>query len=159
MQSFVAGAANTMYADMVARADGDPITAGTVAFYLIADTGTNAGKWFKTSDDSWSAVEASAGAGTHKADGHWYCSIDAAAWSQGVRYTMYAKESGDLHIPYSEEVIDVTHSLQDVLGCVGGKKVVNAAGTEVQIYDRAGSLLVTLVRTGTGPYTWTPTWS
>jgi hypothetical protein len=159
MQSFVPGAANTVHADMVARADGTPIIAGTVNVYLIALTGDNAGKWFKTSDDSWSAVEASAGTATHKADAHWTGSIDAAAWIQGVRYLLYAKESGDLHVPYSEEVIDVNHTLQDMLGCVGGKKIVNAAGTQVQIYDRAGALFVTLDRTGSGPYTWTPTWA
>jgi hypothetical protein len=42
---------------------------------------------------------------------------------------------------------------------VGTKKIINAAGTQVQIYDAAGVLLVTLDRTGSGPYTWTPTWA
>lgn len=111
MQTFIAGTANTLYTDMVAKLDGEPITSGTVTFYLIAVTGSNAGKWFKTSGDSWSAVEAAAGSGTHKADGHWYCSIDSAAWTSGVRYEMYAKESGDLHIPYSEEINEMVTSV------------------------------------------------
>ena len=104
MQTFKSGQSNTLYADLVAKADGEPIVAGTVTFYLIAISGANAGKWFKTSDDSWSATEQAAGTGTHKADGHWSCSIDAAAWTTGVVYVLYAKESGDLHIAYSEEV-------------------------------------------------------
>lgn len=104
MQSFIAGTANTLTADIVARADGTPITSGTVTFYLMAQTGANAGKWFQTSDDSWQATEQSAGTGTHKSDGHWSCSIDAAAWTTGIRYYFYAKESGNLHIPYGEEI-------------------------------------------------------
>jgi len=106
MQSFTAGIANTVFADMVARASGAPIVAGTINFYLIAKSGANADKWFQTSDDTWSATEAVAAAGTHKADGHWTASIDQAAWTAGVRYQLYAKESGNLHIPYSEEVME-----------------------------------------------------
>jgi len=114
MQSFTAASANTLHIDMVAKADGEPITAGTVNVYLVALTGDNAGKWFKTSDDSWSAVEAPAAAATHKANGHWTASVDAAAWIAGVRYFIYAKESGDLHIPYSEEIIDINDALQGI---------------------------------------------
>ena len=106
MQSYTVSIANTVAADMVAKADGTPITTGTVTFYLIAKTGANAGKWFQTSDDSWQVAEAAAGAGSHTSDGHWTCSIDAAAWLADTRYSLYAKESGDLHIPYSEEVCD-----------------------------------------------------
>jgi len=89
---------------VVARASGDPITAGTVNFYLIADSGTNVGKWFKTSDNSWDAAEQVAGAGTHKADGTWQSSIDAEAWIDQASYTLYAKESGDLHVPLNAKV-------------------------------------------------------
>jgi len=104
MQSFVAATANTVTADLVARADGTPITVGTVAAYLRALSGANAGKWFRSADSSWQAGESSAGAMSHVADGHWTCDIAAAAWITGVRYLLYAKESGDLHIPVSEEV-------------------------------------------------------
>jgi len=104
MQTFRAGAANTVYANLVAKADGEPIVAGTVTFYLIAKNGSNAGKWFKTSDDSWSATEAAAGTGAHKSRGKWSCSIDAVAWISGVTYELDANESGNLNIPYSEEV-------------------------------------------------------
>jgi len=109
MQAVIPGQANSVKADMVKRSDGSPITTGTVTFYVIALTGSNAGKWFKTADDTWADTEQPAGTVTaeegHKADGHWLCPIDAAAWAYGVLYLMYAKESGDLHIPYSEQVV------------------------------------------------------
>lgn len=104
MQSFTAAQSNTMYADMVAKANGDPITSGTVNFYLMALTGANVGKWYNASGGTWSATEAIAGTGTHQADGHWTASIPAGAWVTGVRYNLYAKESGNLHIACSEEV-------------------------------------------------------
>lgn len=118
MQSFIAGTANTLTADIVARADGTPITSGTVTFYLMAQTGANAGKWFQTSDDSWQATEQSAGTGTHKSDGHWSCSIDAAAWTTGIRYYFYAKESGNLHIPYGEEIHEAIATADKLKGYV-----------------------------------------
>lgn len=107
MQTFTAGQANTITADVVARADGTPIVAGTVTGYLRALSSTNAAKWFRASDSSWQAGESSAGAMSHGADGHWTVSIVAAAWTAGVRYVAYAKESGDLHISVSEEVVDL----------------------------------------------------
>ena len=96
---------NKVTLPLVARADGSPITAGAVNFYLIDDDGPNAGKWFRGSDDSWQASEAIAGAGTHKADGHWQRTIEAVAWKNMTSYTLYAKESGDLHIPISTKVL------------------------------------------------------
>lgn len=137
MQSFSAAVANTVSADLVARADGTPILAGTVTFYLIALTGTNAGKWFKTSDDSWSAVEAEAGAGAHVADGHWTCSIDAAAWAVGVRYMLYAKESGNLHIPVSDTV--ETAQTGDSYASIGTLiTTVGAAGVGLSAIPKTG---------------------
>jgi hypothetical protein len=87
----------------VSRADGTPIVAGTVNFYLIAITGTNAGKWFRGSDSSWQAAEAIAGAMAHRSDGHWYVSLAAAAWIDGVEYEEYGKESGNLHVPIATQ--------------------------------------------------------
>jgi len=105
MQLAIAGQSNTVYYDLVAKASGSPITSGTVNFYLIAKSGSNAGKWFRSSDSSWQSAESSAGSAAHKSDGHWYVSIASAAWTTGVLYQLYAKESGNLHIPYSEDVI------------------------------------------------------
>ena len=107
MQRFKAGQANRMDLDVIAKASGNPITAGTVNFYLRAKSGSNAGKWFRGSDSSWQSSESIAGAATHVVDGHWSLSIASAAWATGVRYSLYAKESGDLHVAYAEEVIEV----------------------------------------------------
>jgi len=109
-QSFVAGIANTMHADMVAKASGDAIVAGTVTAYLKALTGANAGKYFRASDSSWQASQSSAGEMTYKEEASWEVSIASAAWTAGVRYKFQAAESGTLHIPYSDEVIDANSS-------------------------------------------------
>jgi len=87
----------------------------------------------------------------------------AAGFEVGKCYTIYISAQvnsilGTMHHTfrvgraYSDDV-------QALLGCAGGKKVVSADGLTVELYDRAGVLLVTLVRSGAGPYTWTPTWA
>jgi len=50
--------------------------------------------------------------------------------------------------------------LSKVLGAVAGKKVINAEGTQVLIYNESNVLMSTLNRSGDdpGPYTWTPSW-
>lgn len=83
---------------VVARADGSPITSGTVNYYLKALSGGNAGKWWRDSDQTWQASE-TANAMTHAADGHWTRALAATPWTSGVEYLEYVKESGDLHIP------------------------------------------------------------
>ena len=110
MQAFKAGQANTIYADMVAKLDGEPITSGTVTFYLLALSGSNNGKWWSAATATWSATEVSAGAGTYKSKQKWLCSIAAGAWASGVRYQLDAHESGSLNIPYSEQVTDILTS-------------------------------------------------
>ena len=85
----------------VARANGDPITTGTVNYYLKCKSGANAGKWWRNSDQSWQASE-TANAMTHDADGHWDILLTAGAagpFVAGVRYREYVKESGSLHVP------------------------------------------------------------
>lgn len=105
MQAVIAGQSNIVCYDVTARATGNPITTGTVTFYLLAITGTNAGKWFRASDSSWQISESSAGAGIYVAAAQWQCTIAAAAWEYGVSYFIYAKESEDLNIIYTEQVI------------------------------------------------------
>jgi len=90
--------------DIIAKANGDPITSGTVNFYLLAITGTNAGKWFRGSDNSWQSSEAIADAASYKAGSLWQLSIVSAAWISGVIYNLYAKESGNLNIIYSDVI-------------------------------------------------------
>ena len=100
------GQANVLEANVVARADGSPITAGTINFYLIAKDGTNAGKWFDGA--AWQSSEtALSGTPAHKADGHWFLSVASDAWSSETAYTFYWKESGDLHIPCSVDIVCV----------------------------------------------------
>jgi len=106
MNTFKASQSNTVYHDIVALATGLAITSGTVTFYLIAADGDNAGKWFRASDSSWQAAEASAGAASYKGGVAWSLAIAAAAWISGVRYILYAKESGDLAVVYSEDYED-----------------------------------------------------
>jgi len=112
MQNVLAGQANTVFADMVAKADGTPVTTGTVNFYLICLTGTNANKWWKADGGSWEAAEAIAKVVAHDAgsgegslgDGQWAASIAAGAWTTNTRCRIYAVETGDLNLVAGEEV-------------------------------------------------------
>lgn len=104
MQEVYSGQANLLSLPVAAKASAGPITSGTVNFYLVPDSGTNAGKWFRGSDTSWQAAEAIAGAATHKADGHWQLSVPSGAWTAGISYLLYPKEDGDLHIPIDDVV-------------------------------------------------------
>jgi hypothetical protein len=86
---------------VVARLDGSPITTGTVSYYLKCKSGSNAGKWWRNSDQSWQASE-TANTMSHDADGHFDILLTAGAagpFVAGVRYREYVKESGDLHVP------------------------------------------------------------
>jgi len=117
MQYFTTGQANIVVADLVSKT-GDAIIAGTVNFYLVAVTGANAGKWFRASDSSWQAAEASAGSATYKGGSQWQLSIVTEAWTAGVHYSLYTKESGDLNIPYSDIIIaddaDILETIKDI---------------------------------------------
>ena len=115
MQTALTGQINIVSLPVVAKASGSPIISGTVNFYLIDKDGTNADKWYRGSDTSWQAAEAIAGAATHRADGHWYLSLPSAVWERNVRYRLYAKESGDLHIPVGEDVLGKIESLDVIL--------------------------------------------
>lgn len=105
MRTVYAGITNLVTLDLVAKASGNPITAGTVNFYLIANSGANIGKWYLGSGPTWEASASIAGAATHKDDGHWQLSLASAVWTRDVTYTLYAKESGSLHIAASEDVV------------------------------------------------------
>lgn len=104
MQIAFPGQANILFLPLCAKADGSPITAGTVNFYLQALTGANAGKWYRDADDSWQAVEAICGAGTHIGRGHWKVSVSTDAWVDEIQYILYAWEDGDLSIPVDAPV-------------------------------------------------------
>ena len=101
MLTVVAGQANTVTHDLVAKATGDAITSGVVTFYLWATSGANAGKWWRGSDGTWQADRSSAGAGVYVADAEWSCEIAAAAWGENTDYSFTARESGGLDITHS----------------------------------------------------------
>ena len=115
MQTTLTGQANILGLPIVAKASGNPITSGTVNFYLVDKDGDNAGKWYRGSDQSWQAAEAIAGAATHRVDGHWYLSFPSAVWARNIRYRLYAKEDGDLHIPVGEDVLGKIEDLDRIL--------------------------------------------
>jgi hypothetical protein len=109
----------------VARADGSPIIAGTVNYYLKCKSGVNAGKWWRNSDQSWQAAEA-ANAMTHDADGHWDILLTVGAagpFAAGVRYLEYVKESGNLHVPDGRLLV-----CDAAPGTTGGLLVVGTSG-------------------------------
>jgi hypothetical protein len=89
--------------NLVQIVDNQPLTSGTVSFYLHALSGSNADKWWNGT--AWVADEAAAGAGTHKVRGLWTCSIAAGAWEYGVLYEEYAMDSEGGCIFYSEQVV------------------------------------------------------
>jgi len=114
MAEVLVGQTNVVSLPLVAKADGTPITAGMVNFYLLAKDGDNAGKWYRGADTSWQAAEAIAGAATHRSDGHWYLSLPTAVWTKDVAYLLYAKEDGDLHIPVGENILPRSTVVDDV---------------------------------------------
>ena len=98
--------ANIVSADLLDVA-GDPITGGTVNFYLVAMTGTNAGKWYTLGESpaAWSATPVPAAIGAHLAEGHWTATIAAGAWVEGIRYLKYAREEDGDDVSVSEEAL------------------------------------------------------
>lgn len=92
---------NVLTLPIVAKASGNPITTGTVNFYL---KDLDAGKWFRGSDSSWQSSEAIAGVASHTSDGHWSLSISSDAWIDQHKYLLYGKESGNLHIPVETSI-------------------------------------------------------
>lgn len=115
MQTALMGQINVLTLPVVAKASGDPITSGTVNFYLIDKDGPNAGKWYRGSDASWQVAESVAGVAAHRSDGHWFLSFPSAMWTRNIRYRLYAKEDGDLHIPVGEDVLGKIEDLDVIL--------------------------------------------
>jgi len=107
MQSFIPGQANIITVDLINRSTGEPITAGTVIFYLKSLAGSQTGKWFRGSDNTWQAAEAGVGAASHESRGHWTCEIPASAWIANTRYEVYAVENTDIQIYFREDVVEL----------------------------------------------------
>ena len=146
----IPGQTNTRTLDVIARADGSPITAGTVNYYLVAKTGANAGKWFKHSDQTWNVAETVCIAMTHRADGHWYAdSVHADAWADGIEYEEYAKESGDLHVPLGDDFRCESLAFTDPSGRIDAAISSRAAtGAEMDLVDAPNATAVTAIQNG-----------
>ena len=151
MQQVTPGQANVVTYGVLNKTTVSPITTGTVVFYLRCKTGTNADKWWKGADGTWSATAVSAevtgSPPTHTDSGIWKLSIASGAWTAGARYDLYAIESGNLNIIVPEEVLcetpvtgtgayRITITVQDSSGdALQGARVAasaDAAGENVQ---------------------------
>ena len=137
MQTVLVGQANIVSLPIVAKASGNPIITGTVNFYLVAKDGTNAGKWYRGSDTSWQVAESIAGVATHTADGHWYLSLPSAVWTRNISYTLYAKESGDLHISVQEHIFAKIENLDAILKawCAGNWRTKSGETAVYELLD------------------------
>jgi len=89
---------------VVGRSDGNPITAGTVNYYLKAKSGDNAGKWWQDSDQTWQDTEV-ANTMTHEADGHWEIELTSSPFIDEERYLEYVKEASNRHVPDSRHLV------------------------------------------------------
>ncbi len=155
MQIVYTSQTNVIALPIVAKASGNPITAGTVNFYLRALTGANAGKWYRGSDQSWQAAESIAGAATHAADGHWELSLASAVWTKDVAYLAYAKESGNLHIPVEKDVLCWSELTKKMVAWDFGKwrDKSGAAGTiEILDPDDGSTPVIEIVPDRDSPY-------
>ncbi len=141
MQEVLAGQSNILGMPLVAKASGNPIVSGTVNFYLVANDGANAGKWYRGADTSWQAAEAIAGVATHRADGHWYRSLPSGVWTRNVAYTAYARESGNLHIPVEDHVLCIIQDLDVILKawCTGKWQMKSGETDIYEVLDEDGS--------------------
>ena len=156
MQIALTGQANILELPIVAKALGNPITSGTVNFYLVDKDGPNAGKWYRGSDQTWQASESIAGAATHRADGHWYLSFPSAVWTRNIRYRLYAKESEDLHISVGDDVLGKIENLDRILKAwaVGDWRLKSGKTDVYELLDAddGSTVIVEMTLSQTTPY-------
>jgi len=103
MRTVIPGQANPLIHAMVRGSDSQPLTVGTVYFYVLATTGTHAWQWWDGT--GWTATETPAGVGTHVSQGLWKCPVAAEAWTPGVAYEVYAVDAGHQCVVYSEQMV------------------------------------------------------
>ncbi len=137
---------------------GNPITTGTVNYYLIALDGDNAGKWL-TKDGNWSASEAAYGStGTPSyADakgtaGVWEQSVIAAGWIDGVTYREYWMDTlGYVGNAPGETVYcgETGDSAADVVTALGTGSTLTALATANALATVDGNVDAILADTGT----------
>jgi hypothetical protein len=145
MQTVFAGQANIVSLPIV-KTDASPITTGTVNFYLKDKDGSNAGKWFRGSDESWQVALSIAGQASHDEDGHWSRSIPQSAWEYGTRYRLIGKESGNLHIPVGDDIIVRTRNLDRILNAwmIGIWRIKSGSSDTYELLDPDDGVTVIL---------------
>ena len=143
MQAVTYGQANTLYGDLVNKTTGSAIVTGTTTFYLVVTNGANAGKWWKASDETWSATEVSAGTGTYVGGSMWSVSVALDAWESNGTYRVYLKEAADTYRPYTDDVVCTTGASAFIGSAPGVLDVCNmaisiiggAAAAQVEMLD------------------------
>lgn len=124
-----AGSTTARAFTLIDKSSGSPITSGTVNLYIKNISGSNAGKWWRDSDQTWQATE-TANAMTHQADGHWTRTLASSPWANGDVTLEYAKESGDLHVPVSRLLqVEYTPSADSSRGSAIGSSALNSVAT------------------------------
>jgi len=105
MQQAIPGQANTVRCDVVHKTTAEPITSGQVTAYLRCSEGAQAGKYWDAAGEVWSDSEVSAGAMAYQGGASWEVQIAAGAWLPGASYDLYAVESGNLNLLYTEYIV------------------------------------------------------
>lgn len=70
----------------------------TASLYLQARDGSNAGKWYRGSDQTWQVAESIASVLAHKGRGRWWASLPEAVWEAGAAYEAYGIPSSGTFI-------------------------------------------------------------
>jgi hypothetical protein len=154
MQKVYANQANEVALAMVAKSNGDPITTGTVNFYLKDKDGPNAGKWYRGSDTSWQAAVSVAGVASHDYNGHWKLSLPQAVWTYGVRYRLIGRETGDLHVANGDDLIVAALDLDRIVKswCAGNWRLKSGSTYELLDADDGVTVILEMTLSQTTPY-------
>ena len=146
MLTALMGQTNILELPLVAKASGNAIVGGTVNFYLVDKDGPNAGKYYRGSDQSWQVAESIAGVASHRNDGHWYHPFPSAVWTRNVRYRLYAKENGSLHITVGEDVLAKIEDLDVILKawCAGNWRLQSGQTNVYELLDADDGVTVIL---------------
>ena len=87
--------------------------AATASFYVRADSGANAGKWYRGSDTSWQSARSIAGAGTFVSGSQWSIALPTLTLGVGT-YTVTAEHSTATQFAY-----DRTYQVEVLPGGAG----------------------------------------
>ena len=93
---------------------------------------------------------------THRADGHWYLSFPSDVWTEEVRYRLYAKESGNLHISVGDDALGKIENLDRILKAwaVGDWRLKSGQTNIYELLDPddGSTVIVEMILSQTTPY-------